>query len=257
MQPIRALYCSNAEELGSKLDELKAQARDVRAEPGCLEFDFFRDIEFSDNFVQMELWESQAAFDAHWKRWLQRGVFCDVSLLSAPFHLGAPRSPRRHGLNAAEFYHYQRFQPGDGFVIPLDASDLIESIRWPSHAGHRIILQNATDPAQDSDFLPYCADTRTHKGCLEFSYYRSIEFPENNLLFELWDAPPAIYDEHYYVRTLQKLYPTGVPQPPWPRVERRYGTNGSEHYDHCMFTLIGDVWQPEDPAERSASVRWP
>src|SRR5487761_2343071 len=108
MHPIRALYCSNAEELSAKSDELLARTRDVRAEPGCLEFDFFSDVEFKDNFVQMELWENQAAFDAHWKRWLHKGVFCEIGVLCAPFHLGAPRSPRRHGLNAAEFYHYQR-----------------------------------------------------------------------------------------------------------------------------------------------------
>ena len=257
MHPIRALYCSNAAELSGKVDELIAQAHDVRAEPGCLEFDFYRDIEFTENFVQMELWESQAAFDAHWKLRAEGGVFCETGFLAAPFHLGTPRSPRRHGRNAAEFYHHQRFQPGDGFVMPFDTSDLVESIRWPTHAGHRIILQNATDPTQDHAFIPYCADTRAERGCLEFAYYRSLEFPENNLLIELWDAPAAVYDEHYYSRTLQKLHSTGVPQPPWPRVERRYGANGSEHYDHCMFTLIGGVWQPEDPAERSATVRWP
>lgn len=257
MQPIRALYCSNAEELGAKLDELSMRAREVRAEPGCLEFDFYRDIEFSENFAQMELWESQAAFDAHWKRWLQKGIFCEIRLLCAPFHLGPSRFPRRHGLNVAEFYRYQRFQPGDGFVGPLEPSNRIESIRWPSRSGHRVILQTSNDPAGDAAFLPYCAETRTHKGCLEFAFYRSIEFPENNLLLEVWESPAAVYDEHYYLRTLQRLYGTGIAQPPWQPLERRYGTNGSEHYEHCMFTLIGDVWEPEDPAERSSSVRWP
>jgi len=51
--------------------------------------------------------------------------------------------------------------------------------------------------------------------------------------------------------------PTDMPgPPPTPPRERRYGVDGFEFYQHGFFTPIGDVWQPEDPAERLSTVRW-
>ena len=35
-----------------------------------------------------------------------------------------------------------------------------------------------------------------------------------------------------------------------------YGVAGFEFYQHAFFTLAGDVWQPEEPAERLSTVRW-
>ena len=65
-----------------------------------------------------------------------------------------------------------------------------------------------------------------------------------------------MYDEHFYLRTIQRLYGSGLPRPPTTALERRYGSSGFEFYQHGFFTLAGDVWQPEDSAERLATVRW-
>lgn len=257
MRPIRVLYCSNQHGHDTQIDDLRERAREARAESGCLEFDYFRDVEFPENFAQLELWESQLAFDRHWQRWATSGVFCDLRNLSAPCHAGAPEYPRRHGNNGAEFYRYQRFQMLGSLFVPADASDRTESVRWPTRSAHRIIIQNSTDPADDKSFFSYSEETRAQKGCIEFAFYRSLEFPENNLHLELWSGPAVIYDEHYYLRTIQQLYGIGLPRPPSRRVDRRYGIDGSEHYEHCFFTLVGDVWEPEEPAERLATVCWP
>lgn len=256
--PVRVLYCSNQPALAGQLDGLRKRAAAVRGEPGCLEFDTFRDVEYPENFAQLELWESPAAFDAHWQRAKAGGVFCAVDNLAAPYHGGRPESPRRDGKNGAEFYHYQPFAPPGPIpvFVAKDPAERIESLRWPSRSGVRIVIQSSTDPSGDASFYPYAAETRAQKGCLEFSFLRSLEFPENNLHLELWQGPPAIYDEHFYLRTLHRLYGLGLARPPSQAVERRYGVAGFEFYQHGFFTLAGEVWEPEDPAERLATVRW-
>lgn len=257
MRRIRVLYCANAASLTGRAGELRERARAIRAEPGCVEFDYFRDVEFPENFAQLELWESPAAYDRHWERWGPAGVFCDVRELAAPHHWGTPDYPRRHGNNGAELYRYQRFAMAGGGFEPLDPEDRVASVRWPTRSGHRIIIQTCVDPESDAAFFAYSAETRAQKGCLEFAFYRSLEYPENNLHLELWAAPPAIYDEHYYLRTIHRLYGTGLPRPATQPLERRYGVDGSEHYEHAFYALVGGVWEPEDPAERLATVRWP
>ena len=228
----------------------------MRAEPGCLEFDTFRDVEYPENFAQLERWESPQAFDAHWERTKAAGIFCAVDNLLAPHHRGTPEYPRRDGNNGAEFYHYQAFTIAGQIFVAADPSERIESLRWPSRSGVRIIIQSSTEPAGDRDFFPYAAETRAQKGCLEFAFYRSLEFPENNLHLELWQGPPAVYDEHFFLRTLHRLYGSGLARPPSAPLERRYGTAGFEFYQHGFFALAGEVWQPENPAERLATVRW-
>jgi quinol monooxygenase YgiN len=253
---VRVLYCSNQRGLGDQIDRLRDRAAAVRAEPGCLEFDTFRDVEFPENFAQLELWESPQAFDAHWQSSKASGVFCDLENLVAPHHRGTPEYPRRDGNNGAEFYHYQPYSIAGRTFAPTDPAQHSESLRWPSRSGVRIIIQSSTDPAADETFFPYSAETRAQKGCLEFAFYRSLEFPANNLHLELWQGPPVVYDEHYFLRTLQQLYGIGLPRPPSTPSERRYGIAGFEFYQHGFFTLVGDVWQPENPAERLSTVRW-
>jgi quinol monooxygenase YgiN len=253
---VRVLYCSNQRSLDANLAGLRERAAAVRAEPGCLEFDTFRDVEYPENFAQLELWENPAAFDAHWQRAKQAGIFCDLANLTAPNHRGTPDYPRRDGNNGAEFYRHQVFVFAGRTFVAKEPAERIESLRWPSRSGVRIIIQSSTDPAGDASFYPYSAETRAQKGCLEFAFYRSLEFPENNLHLELWQGPPVVYDEHYYLRTVQQLYGLGLARPPSTPLERRYGTAGLEFYQHGFFTLIDDVWEPEAPAERLATVRW-
>ena len=258
MPSVRVLYCSNQRDLPERIDRLRARAAAVRAEAGCLEFDTFRDVEYPENFAQLELWESLSAFDSHWQRSKVAGIFCELENLVAPHHGGRPEYPRRDGANAAEFYRHQLFLPAGTTpeFVAKEPAERIESLRWPSRSGVRIVIQTSTDPADDASFHPYSAETRAQRGCLEFAFYRSLEFPENNLHLELWHGPPIVYDQHFYLRTLHKLYGVGLARPPSKAVERRYGVAGFEFYQHGFFTLVGDVWQPEDPAERLSTVRW-
>jgi quinol monooxygenase YgiN len=254
---VRVLYCSNQRNLPERIDRLRERAAAVRAEPGCLEFDTFRDVEYPENFAQLELWESSRAFDAHWESSKAAGILCEVDNLLAPHHRGTPDYPRRDGNNGAEFYRHQTFTISGQIFVATDPSERIESLRWPSRSGVRIIIQSSTDPAGDRDFFPYAAETRAQKGCLEFAFYRSLEFPENNLHLELWQGPPVVYDEHFYLRTLHRLYGAGLARPPSTPADRRYGAAaGFEFYQHGFFAPAGDVWQPENPAERLATVRW-
>ena len=253
---IRVLYSSNVPGLDGRVDELCALAHTVRAEPGCLEFDFFRSTEYPENFAQLELWDSPAAYDRHWQQWGSHGVFCDIRDLSAPLHRGRPELPRRDGRNGAEFYHYDPYAISLPLFIPADPADRIASIRWPSRSGVRIIIQSSTDPESDAAFHPYSAETRAQFGCLEFDFFRSLEFPENNLHLELWAGPPEQYDAHFYTRKLHAVYGTGLSRPPSTEVARRYGIPGFEFYQHGFSTLVGDVWQPEDPVERMMTVQW-
>jgi quinol monooxygenase YgiN len=256
MAAVRVLYCSNQRGLDARLDALRGRAAAVRAEPGCLEFDTYRDVEYPENFAQLELWASPAAFDAHWQRTGTDGVFCEPANLIAPHHRGTPDYPRRDGNNGAEFYHHQAFAMSNATFIPLEPAERIESVRWPSRSGVRIIIQSCVDPGGDAAFADYAAETRGQHGCREFAFYRSLEFPENNLHLELWQGPPVVYDEHFYLRTLHRLYGIGLPRPATGPLERRYGSDGFEFYQQCFFALAGEVWQPEDPAERLATVRW-
>ncbi|MCD6073753.1 MAG: hypothetical protein K0Q70_636 [Rhodospirillales bacterium] len=256
MRSIRAVFCSNSPDLPAKLDELRENARAVRKEPGCLEFDYFRDVEFPENFVQLELWDGAQAFDRHWKTAGAGGLLCGIGELSAPHHAGKPEYPRRHGANGVEFYPHQRFRLRRPIFVPEDESDHVESIRWPSRGAVRIVIQSCVDPESDDAFKAYSAETRAQKGCLEFSYARSLEFPENNLHLELWAAPPHVYDEHFYLRTAQTLWKQGLPRPPSRLLERKYGADGFEFYQHGFHTLVGEVWEPEDPAQRLATIRW-
>ncbi|HEV8022546.1 MAG TPA: antibiotic biosynthesis monooxygenase [Candidatus Lustribacter sp.] len=256
MPSVRVLYCSNQRDLPERIERLRERAAAVRAEPGCLEFDTFRDVEYPENFAQLELWASAQAFDAHWAATKTAGIFCAVDNLLAPHHRGTPDYPRRDGNNGAEFYQHQTFMIAGQIFVSTDPGERIESVRWPSRSGVRIIIQSSTEPAGDRDFFPYAAETRAQKGCLEFAFYRSLEFPENNLHLELWQGPPVVYDEHFYLRTLHRLYGIGLARPPSTPVDRRYGTAGFEFYQHGFFAPAGDLWQPENPAERLATVRW-
>ena len=256
MFPIRALFSTNSRSLGDRVDELRRRADAVRNEPGCLEFDFFRGIEFPENFVLLELWENAEAFDRHWASFSATALPTSLRELCAPFHGGTADFPRRHGRSGAEFYPKRDFTFSGRTFVAADPTDRLECLRLPTVGGVRIVISSSTDPASDESFYAYSAETRAQAGCLEFDFFRSLEFPENNLHLELWAGPPAVYDDHYALRTLQVLYGQGLARPPSSPVERRYGTAGFEFYQHQFYTHADGVWEPEDPAARLFTVRW-
>ncbi len=257
MSPIRVLITSVHQELEPKLPELVDLANRVRQEQGCLEFEFFRDPEFPENLAQVELWETIADFDRRWKLHGQLSISDELRSLQSPYHNGLPAFPRRHGQSGVEFYHQTYFQISGGIIAPLDQDLPSKSIRWPTMSGVRILMRANSDPAIDAEFKDYSMETRAQAGCLEFAFYRSLEFPENNLHLELWAAPPEAYDLHFLYRGLQRLWGLGVKRPVPQRVEGRYGGVGMEFYQHQFFALTGDVWEPEEANRRMVTIQWP
>lgn len=244
-----------------RVEAALAAAKDIRAEEGCLQYELFRGIEFPENVAQLELWESEAAYDAHWGRVraepTRGGLLAEgSSQLSAPNHHGIPGAPRREGLSGVEIYPHAYFirSPADVWVH-ADEKQRIESVRWLASSAVRIIIQMNMLAQAEPDAIQTSIETRKEPGCLQFEHYRSIEFPENTVLFELW-RDPEIYDIHYLNRIKERMFGAAKPSSSRGSVERRYGRAGFEWYQHTFFVEIGGVWQPENPAHRSVTVRW-
>ena len=63
------------EGMGNKLAESYAKrCPEVRKEPGCTQFEFYKSIERPDIFILHEEWESEDALDAHRRLSQQQGV---------------------------------------------------------------------------------------------------------------------------------------------------------------------------------------
>jgi quinol monooxygenase YgiN len=260
MSCIRLAVQSNVADK-ARVEAALAAAALVRAEEGCLQYELFRSIEFPENLAQLELWESETAYDRHWRRLRDElasaGLLADPSAhLSAPNHHGMPHAPRREGLNGVELYPYARFvrSPADVWVHAEEAQR-IDSVRWPAWSAVRIIIQTNMPVEADAGAIKTSLDTRKEPGCLQFEHYRGIEFPENTVLFELWHDP-EIYDIHYLNRIKERMFGGATPSPSRGSVERRYGQTGFEWYQHTFFLELDGIWQPENPAYRVSTVRW-
>ena len=259
MAEIRVLVQSAQEGLEGEVDALLERATKARKEPGCLQYELFRGTELPENFALLQLWESEQTFDAHWRKQAEAGasLLGDLRQLQAPYHLGSPQSPRRHGQNGVEFSKRVVTQPLDNVWVPRDESLRTESVRWPATLPVRFISQNTSDPSLPGQPQTYYGESRAEEGCLQFEPYRSIEFPENALTLELWDTPQAI-EKHWLSRLTQRIYP-GTGTGPSPRPEpppRRYGQPGSEWSQTTWYAFVDGVWVPEDPAMRTLTIRW-
>lgn len=73
---------------------------EVRAEPGCLQYELCRSVSHPENFTVLEAWADREAFDAHWALEQQRTPV-------GASHLDP--SSRRHGRNGAEIYWEQQY----------------------------------------------------------------------------------------------------------------------------------------------------
>jgi quinol monooxygenase YgiN len=69
------------------------RCEDSRKDAGCLQFEIFRSVSNPDKFALLELWESQAALDAH----------AQVNTTRAPLPQGL-----RRGAGEREDYEYKR-----------------------------------------------------------------------------------------------------------------------------------------------------
>ena len=260
MTAIRLIVQSNPADADARAPDLVKFSAAVRQEPGCLQAEDFRGTEFSEDLLHIELWESPAAFDAHWQRALaegQRAMLAELLALQAPYRFGSPQSPRRHGQNGIELYEHRYFTLHNQVWARLEESERSAYLRWPAWGAVRILIQNTSDPNADpSRKVQTALETRHEKGCDQFENFRGIEFPENTVAMETWTTP-EIYDIHWLNRLLQQRRAATQPPPPQPTpVERRYGRPGFEWYSLCYYTVLNDVWMPEDPARRMLTVQW-
>src|ERR1700733_9446724 len=146
MSAIRVAIQSNigsAERIAATVAESDA----IRAEEGCLQFELFRGIEFSEDVVQLELWESEATYDRHWRRVRETpargGLLADgTGGLAAPHHHGMPHAPRREGQSGVEIYRHALFvRSPDDLWVRAEEYARSEAVRWPARSGVRIIIQ--------------------------------------------------------------------------------------------------------------------
>src|SRR5438270_8776622 len=73
MTAVRLVVQSNPAGGGSGQPELVAYSQKLRESPGCIQAEDFRGTEYPEDLLHVELWESPAAFDAHWQRTVQSG----------------------------------------------------------------------------------------------------------------------------------------------------------------------------------------
>lgn len=258
MSAIRVAVQSNLENADG-IAAIVEGAAAVRAEPGCLHYELFQSMEYPENLVQIELWQDEAAFDRHWQAVqaepARGGLLAGGDArLCAPHHYGTPRAPRRTGENGIEIYPIAPFGRAPDGTWQRTGVPLIESVRWPARSGVRIILQLNLSGEAERSALAEMLTTREEPGCLQFEYFRGVEFPENTLLMELW-KDPEIFDLHHLRRLRDDIF-SDKKRPARAPIERRYGDKSFEWYQHNYFCLVDSIWQPERPEERSNTVRW-
>ena len=207
MPAIRVLIQANHAEPDAVIPALNEHAKRARGEPGCLQFEFFRSGDITENLLQLELWESVAAFDDHWQKHPESAfMLAPANQLQSPYHYGSPERPRRHGDSGVEFYRHAYSRVSDGVWLPTDESQLPRTIRWPSYTGVRIINQSTEDPATAGDRTRYINDTRAEPGCTQFEQFRSVEFPVHT-------GQPRAVDDATHLRL-------SLPEPHHPATDR-------------------------------------
>lgn len=100
---------------------------DTREEPGCIQFEQYRSIEFPVHVTNLELWTDPRIYDYHYlNRILQR----QWGLLTRPAGSSTP-IPRVNGENGFEFYQSSYYALVDGVWQPENEPERMVTIRWP------------------------------------------------------------------------------------------------------------------------------
>ncbi|WP_176695896.1 putative quinol monooxygenase [Phenylobacterium immobile] len=244
MAVIRVVLQTNSDKDVAVLQALSAHMRD---QPGCIQAEDHRSIEFNDNLLHLERWTSPAAWDAAWASVQRTDLGPSVSQIleacQAPHHNGLAESPRAYGTSGLEFYRHSRFSAERSFWQAIDEDERPLSVRWPIWSKIRIVIQMTADTEADiSPRLQNAARTRAERGCEHFEFFRSLDYPENIALIELW-TDAETYDLHWLDRVRQRRGPppSAAPSP----IARRYGDTGFEFYNHTRYQQIAGVFQPE------------
>ena len=117
IRAVISITMPSAEAAEAELATRIERCRQTEAEEaGCLQFEVYRSALRPEKLVLLELWESEEAFDRHWR--LNRS--------------GArPRNPVTPGrIQTAEFYRQHLFVQVEGVWSAADAADRTEGIRW-------------------------------------------------------------------------------------------------------------------------------
>lgn len=126
MSAIRAIInvtAASPEAAEIELADRIARCRKTEAEePGCVQFEVFRSAMRPECYVVLEHWESEEAFDTHWR--LNRSGKKPPSLVT------------EGRTSSSEFYRYQVFRQVEGVYTPVEAETAsvegpTTGIRWP------------------------------------------------------------------------------------------------------------------------------
>jgi quinol monooxygenase YgiN len=99
-----------------------------RAEEGCLQFEAFRSIEFPENTVTLELWDSPRAIEKHWLNRLTQRMYPSPD---APMPAPRPEPPaRRYGQAGSEWSQSTWYALVEGVWMPEDPDLRTLAIRW-------------------------------------------------------------------------------------------------------------------------------
>jgi quinol monooxygenase YgiN len=253
MSVVRMVLQTNHE---AHLPVLQALTSHMRGQAGCIQAEDHRGVEFEENLLHLERWESPAAWDAAWAgvrdSELGRSLAQVLTDGEPPHHNGLAESPRRHGQNGLEFYRFSRFSAENSIWEANDPAERAQSIRAAVWNKIRIVIQMTVDPAADiAPRLVSSANTRAELGCEHFEFMRSLEHPENMVLIELW-TDAETYDIHWLDRVRQRRGPppSAMPSP----IKRAYGDVGFEFYNEARYVLSRGVFQPEPPEWRSSML---
>jgi quinol monooxygenase YgiN len=237
------------------LPVLRAVSTHLRDQPGCLQAEDFRSIEFDAHLTHLELWETPGAWDAAWASLRASNLGADIAAVwravEAPFQLGHPGAPRETGQNGLELYRHAIFDFADGGWAANDSAERAHSIRWPAWSAVRIVIQSKSDPTADiAPRLKGIAAARAETGCRQFEHFRSLDQAENTAVIELW-ADPQIFDLHWMNRLITRRAAGGE-----PFSAATFETSRFEFYNACRYALSGEVLTPEEPDLRAATLAY-
>lgn len=221
-------------------DEIAGYATDVRTVDGLVESEAHVAIDDDAELVIVQVWQSEAAFSAHWESQLEQ-------YRDDPFSRAVLT-----GAVASEFYPLHTFTAVDGAWMTEQHCDRTPRIVWPARGALRLVLTMADGDIDGSlpRMLAEMASAALEPGCEEYRWYRSLENPRAGVVLERWQDQVA-FDAHWHLRRK-----TMRPQPT-PAPGSGLGPRVLEFYRLQEFTHLYDRWFPAELHQRSETVVWP
>ncbi len=99
---------------------------DTRAEPGCLQYEQFRSIEFPVHVAGLELWSDPRIYDIHYLHRTVQRLEGTLARPPAPAHT----VERVYGENGFEFYPHIYYAPVGGVWQPEEEAQRMVTVQW-------------------------------------------------------------------------------------------------------------------------------